>query len=101
MPADLESSIDAFLRAADRFFDIIHAYFRSQNEWLTADNLKAAIFEKAKPFGFTEQSFTVTVLPEGDDAAPVIVRNANAAAAVGVAPGEVERAGGVQRGIVV
>jgi protein-disulfide isomerase len=42
---------------ADRFFDIIHAYFRSQNEWLTADNLKAAIFEKAKPFGFTEQSF--------------------------------------------
>ena len=42
---------------ADRFFDIIHGYFRSQNEWLTAENLKAAIFEKAKPFGFTEQGF--------------------------------------------
>jgi protein-disulfide isomerase len=42
---------------ADRFFDVIHAYFRSQEEWLTAGDIKAAIFDKAKEFGFSEQSF--------------------------------------------
>ena len=46
---------------ADRFFDVVHAYFRSQNEWLTAGDLKAAILEKAKEFGFTEQSFDACI----------------------------------------
>ncbi len=46
---------------ADRFFDVVHAYFRSQNEWLTAADLKGAILEKAKEFGFSEQSFDACI----------------------------------------
>jgi len=42
---------------ADRYFDVVHAYFRSQGEWLRAPDLKAALLDVAKPFGFTEQSF--------------------------------------------
>jgi protein-disulfide isomerase len=42
---------------ADRFFDIVHTYFRSQDTWLSNPDLKAAILQAAKPFGFTEQSF--------------------------------------------
>lgn len=42
---------------ADRFFDLVHTYFRSQETWLTAPDLKGAILAAAKPFGFTEQSF--------------------------------------------
>ena len=44
---------------ADRFFDVIHAYFRSQEQWLRSDPavLRAGLLEVAKPFGFTEQTF--------------------------------------------
>jgi len=42
---------------ADRFFEVVHSYFRSQEEWLSAQDLRGAIMEKAKPFGFTEQTF--------------------------------------------
>ncbi len=42
---------------ADRFFEIIHTYFRSQEKWLSSQDLRGAILEMAKPFGFTEQSF--------------------------------------------
>jgi protein-disulfide isomerase len=42
---------------ADRFFEIIHTYFRSQEKWLSSQDLRGAILEIAKPFGFTEQSF--------------------------------------------
>ncbi len=45
----------------DRYFDVIHAYFRSQNTWLAASDLKAALLEIAKPFGFTEQSFDACI----------------------------------------
>ena len=45
----------------DRFFDIVHAYFRSQSTWLAAPDLKAALLEVAKRFGFTEQSFDACV----------------------------------------
>jgi len=42
---------------ADRFFDVVHAYFRSQEQWLAASDMKAALLDIAKGFGFTEQSF--------------------------------------------
>jgi protein-disulfide isomerase len=46
---------------ADRYFDVVHAYFRNQQAWLGSQNLKGAILEVAKPFGFTEQSFDACV----------------------------------------
>lgn len=46
---------------ADRFFDVVHTYFASQDKWLSSSDLKAAILEQAKPFGFTEQSFDACV----------------------------------------
>ena len=42
---------------ADRFFDVVHAYFRKQATWLSSNNLKASTLDIAKEFGFTEQSF--------------------------------------------
>ena len=33
---------------ADQFFDVIHTYFRPQDKWLSAADLKAAILEIAK-----------------------------------------------------
>jgi protein-disulfide isomerase len=42
---------------ADRYFEVVHAYFGSQATWLSAPDLKAATLEVAKPFGFTPQSF--------------------------------------------
>jgi protein-disulfide isomerase len=42
---------------ADRFFDVIHAYFRNQDEWLSSQDLKGSTFEIAEPFGFSQQSF--------------------------------------------
>jgi protein-disulfide isomerase len=44
---------------------VIHAYFRSQQEWLSAPDLKAAILEIAKPFGFTEQTFDACISNQG------------------------------------
>lgn len=41
----------------DKFFDVVHAYFRSQDKWLIQGDVKAAMLEVAKPFGFTQQSF--------------------------------------------
>jgi protein-disulfide isomerase len=46
---------------ADRFFDVIHAYFRSQDQWLMASDLKTAVLDIAKTFGFTQQSFDACV----------------------------------------
>jgi protein-disulfide isomerase len=46
---------------ADRYFDVVHAYFRSQQSWLAAPDLKSALLEVAKPFGFTEQSFDACI----------------------------------------
>ena len=42
---------------ADKFFDVVHAYFRKQATWLSSNNLKASTLDIAKEFGFTEQSF--------------------------------------------
>jgi protein-disulfide isomerase len=42
---------------ADRFFDVIHSYFRNQENWLASQDLRGAILEAAKPFGLTDQTF--------------------------------------------
>lgn len=41
----------------DRFFDIVHAYLRQQDKWLVQGDVKAAILDIAKGFGFTQQTF--------------------------------------------
>ena len=46
---------------ADKFFDVVHTYFRSQDKWLASGDLKAAILEVAKGFGFTDQSFDACI----------------------------------------
>jgi protein-disulfide isomerase len=42
---------------ADSFFDVVHAYFRSQDKWLIQGDVKAAVLDIAKGFGFTQQTF--------------------------------------------
>jgi protein-disulfide isomerase len=42
---------------ADSFFDVVHAYFRSQDKWLVQGDVKAALLDIAKGFGFTQQTF--------------------------------------------
>jgi protein-disulfide isomerase len=71
---------------ADRFFDVIHAYFRSQDQWLSSQNLKAAIFEVAKQFGFTEQSFDACVSNQSLFTALEAVRERGAAFGVQATP---------------
>jgi protein-disulfide isomerase len=46
---------------ADRYFDVVHTFFRTQDKWLYASNVKAGILDVAKQFGFTEQSFDACV----------------------------------------
>jgi protein-disulfide isomerase len=42
---------------ADKFFDVVHTYFRSQEKWLVQADLKAKILDIATGFGFTPQTF--------------------------------------------
>jgi protein-disulfide isomerase len=42
---------------ADRFFDIVHTFFRTQEQWLMGSDIKAGLLDVAKQFDFTEQSF--------------------------------------------
>ncbi len=46
---------------ADKFFDVVHTYFRSQDKWLVGNDLKAAILTIAKGFGFTDQTFDACI----------------------------------------
>jgi len=46
---------------ADKFFDVVHTYFRSQAKWLAEGDLKANMLEIAKPFGFTQQTFDACI----------------------------------------
>jgi protein-disulfide isomerase len=46
---------------ADRYFEMIHGFYRDQEAWLSSADLKAATLERAKPFGFTEKSFEACV----------------------------------------
>lgn len=42
---------------ANRYFDIVDAYFARQQEWLGGSNIKADILKIAEEFGFTPESF--------------------------------------------
>jgi protein-disulfide isomerase len=42
---------------ADKFFDVVHTYFRSQDKWLVQGDVKAKILDIATGFGFTPQTF--------------------------------------------
>ena len=46
---------------ADKYFDVVHSYFRSQEKWLAGSDLKPAMMEIAKQFGFTEQTFDACI----------------------------------------
>jgi protein-disulfide isomerase len=46
---------------ADRFFEVVHTFFRTQETWLRGQDLKASIMEAATPFGFTPQSFDACI----------------------------------------
>ncbi|WP_404402454.1 DsbA family protein [Pelagibacterium halotolerans] len=39
------------------YYDILGAYMASQNEWMTAENPRQAIFAVAQQFGFTQERF--------------------------------------------
>lgn len=43
--------------AGDSYYDILDAYMANQNQWMTADNPRQAIFEIAQQFGFTQERF--------------------------------------------
>ena len=42
---------------ADKFFDLVQTYFRSQDKWLAQGDVKANILDIATGFGFTPQTF--------------------------------------------
>ena len=42
---------------ADRYFDVIDAYFGRQDAWVKTGDIYNAMFDIAKQFGFTQQSF--------------------------------------------
>ena len=71
---------------ADKYFDVVHTYFRSQDKWLTATDLKAAILEIAKGFGFTDQSFDACVANQALFKALNDVRDRGAAFGVQATP---------------
>ena len=46
---------------ADRFFEVVHTFYRTQETWLSSADVKPAILEVAKPFGFTEQALDACI----------------------------------------
>ena len=46
---------------ADKFFDIVHTFFRTQDKWLYVSDVKAGILDVGGQFGFTEQTFDACV----------------------------------------
>jgi protein-disulfide isomerase len=55
------ASMVARCAPADRYFDVVDAYFERQDGWLSSQNLRNATFEVAQDFGFTEQTFDACV----------------------------------------
>lgn len=51
------ASIAARCAPRDKFFPIIDALFRSQNDWAFVKNPGPALVAKLEPFGFTQDSF--------------------------------------------
>lgn len=46
---------------ADRFFDLVHTYYRDQDTWLASQDLKSAILKVAEPFGFNQRSLEACI----------------------------------------
>jgi protein-disulfide isomerase len=46
---------------ADKYFDVVHTFFRSQDQWLYVKDVKAGILQVAGQFGFTQQSFDTCI----------------------------------------
>ncbi|SEP66916.1 Protein-disulfide isomerase [Faunimonas pinastri] len=42
---------------ADKFYEIVDLYFKKQKDWVVAKDPYSAIFDMAKPYGFTKESF--------------------------------------------
>ncbi len=55
--ADVAITAIARCAPADRYFDVVDAYFSNQDQWLRSDDMRNAIFEQAKAFDFTQESF--------------------------------------------
>ena len=55
--ADVAISAVARCAPADRYFDVVEAYFKAQSEWLHEQDLRQAIFDQATAFDFTEETF--------------------------------------------
>jgi protein-disulfide isomerase len=55
--ADVGVSAVARCAPADRYFDVVDAYFSTQDDWLKEGDLRQAILDKATEFGFSEASF--------------------------------------------
>jgi len=55
--ADVGVSAVARCAPADRYFDVVDAYFSTQDDWLKEGDLRQAILDKATAFGFNEASF--------------------------------------------
>lgn len=54
---DVAISAIARCAPADQYFDVVDAYFSTQDEWLPSNDLRQAVLDKATDFGFTEASF--------------------------------------------
>lgn len=42
---------------ADKYHEVIDAYFKDQSQWLTSDNMYQALLDRAEPFGFSKETF--------------------------------------------
>jgi protein-disulfide isomerase len=71
---------------ADKYFDVVHGFFRTQDKWLTGSDVKAGILDIAKGFGFTPQSFDACVANQALFKALNDVRDRGAAFGVQATP---------------
>ncbi len=71
---------------ADKYFDIVHTFFRTQDQWLYVDDVKAGILKEAAQFGFTEQSFDACVKNQSLFAALKAVQDRGSAFGVHATP---------------
>jgi protein-disulfide isomerase len=55
--ADVAVSAVARCAPADRYFEVVEGYFAAQDQWLTQEDLRQAILNQAKEYGFTEDTF--------------------------------------------
>jgi protein-disulfide isomerase len=71
---------------ADRYFEVVDSYFRTQDEWLRADDVRQAIVDAAKPFGFDDKSFEACISNQALFTGLDAVKNRGAAFGVQATP---------------